>query len=613
MNHRRRSHLRWIPWNKKGVKRQDLALIVRLAGHLTPYGWAAFVSLLVLGIDALLDATLPYLMKIAIDVHIMRGDLPGLIEVTSLYLGVSLLGGVTQFLRMYLLQWTGQKAISGLREKIMAGLLSLPASYYDRTPVGSAVTRAVNDMEAIQELFTQGVIVVVGDILAMVIITGALFWMDWRLALVSMAVVPVVILATRVYRKKARGAYGNIREAISRLNSFLQETIGGMLTVQVMGFSKYRKEKFEALNGSLMEHNLKAIHYSSIFFPFVEVVGATALASIIWFGGGKAVQGELDLGVLVAFIQYMKRFFQPIRDIAEKYNLFQAALISSERVFEVLDLTTEESDPVSHSRLPANLNGEVHVRDLWFQYEPSEWVLRGVTFHVAPGETLAIVGFTGAGKSSLIGLFNRLYEPQRGNIFIDGLDIRSWPLGSLRKQIGIIPQDVFLFRGSILDNVRLWNPLITLDDVREAAKDIGVDQWILSLPEGYETALEDRGRNLSLGQRQLLAFLRALVYNPKVLVLDEATSSIDPEAESLMQGALVRMLGRRTTIVIAHRLSTVQKAHRILVLHQGRILEEGSHQELLALRGLYWRLYQLQEGSFAPRRVLGCGQGIPSP
>lgn len=585
-----------FPQEEAETPRYDLGLALRLAGYLRPYGWLGAISLLVLALDAALDALGPYLTKVAIDDHISKGDLEGLWRIVFLYFACSAGGAFTQFLRVYFLQLTGQKAIMGMRLEIFNHLLRLPISFHERTPVGTSVSRAVSDVEAIQELFTQGVVVVIGDVIALVAIVGALFWLDWALALVTLSVVPPLFLATAIYRKKAREAYRELRAIVAKVNGFLQENLSGIRTVQLLGLEGRNRKRFLSLNRALRDQHLRSIEYSSMFFPFVEVMGAFALGAILYYGGGRAIQGQIELGVLVAFIQYMKRFFQPVRDLAEKYNLLQAAMAASERVFGILDLAPQKS-PSSSVKIPHPPKGEILARGLWFAHKPGEWVLRGVDFRVRSSQVVALVGETGAGKSSLIGLFNRLYEPQKGEIFVDGVEIRDWPLDRLRKHVAVIPQDVFLFRGTIFENVTFWQKDAKLEDVERAASQMGIDGWIRGLPQGYFTLLQERGQNLSLGERQLLAFLRALLYDPRILVMDEATSAVDPGTEALILRAMDQLTKERSCIIIAHRLSTVMKADRILVLHRGKIVEEGTHTELLRSRGLYSRLYGYYLGS----------------
>ncbi len=574
-------------------KTYDLRLLIRLLQYIRPHLRLVFLCLGTLMISSLLYLVGPYLTKVAIDDYILRGDVRGLMGVASLY-GVALVFGfLFQYLQVYLLQLAGQRMMRHLRVEIFDQLLRMSPSFFDRTPTGLLITRTIQDVEVINELFTQGVIVVFGDLITLVGIASVLFWMDWRLALVVLSVTPLVVLVTAFYRVKARDAYRGVRRHLARLNAFLQENLTGMTTVQLFQREEQNFRRFDGMNKETRDEHLRSIFYSALFFPCVEVIAAGALGLVIWYGGGRVIQGFLLPGVLVAFLQYMRRFFQPIRDLAEKYNIFQAAMAASERVFGLLDASEDLPDP-PHPRIPAKPRGGVEFRDVWFAYTPGEWVLRGITFSIKPGETVALVGATGAGKSSLIGLLERAYEPQRGVISVEGIEVPLWRKDALRRHVGIIPQEVFLLSGSLLENLRLWDPRTSEERVREVAALLQVDHFLRNLSKGYATEIKERGENLSLGQRQLVAFVRALLYNPAILVLDEATSSVDPSTESLIQRGIEELTSGRTSLIIAHRLSTIQRADRILVLHRGRVVEEGTHKALMARDGVYRRLYQLQ-------------------
>ena len=571
----------------------DLRLMGRLLRYFRPHAGLMLLTLGVLMVGSFLQLAGPYLTKVAIDNHILRGDTHGLMVIALLYILVLALDFFFQYLRIYLLQLTGQRVMLRLRLDIFERILRLSQSFFDRTPTGRLVTRAVQDVEVINELSTQGVIVVFGDLITLVGIAVVLFWMDWRLALVVLSLTPLVVIVTAFYRVKARDAYRGVRRHLARLNAFLQENLTGVTTVQLFRREEKNLRRFDRMNQDTRDQHLRSILYSALFFPCVEVIAAGALGLVIWYGGGRVIQGLLLPGVLVAFLQYMRRFFQPVRDLAEKYNILQAAMAASERVFDLMDTPEELPEPVT-PRVPVKRPGEVRFQDVWFAYTPGEWVLREVTFSVQPGETVALVGATGAGKSSLIGLLGRAYDPQRGEIVLDGLDIRSWPKEELRKHVGIVSQDVFLLSGPLLENLRLWDPRIPEDRVREVAEFLQIDPFIRDLPDGYGADIRERGENFSLGQRQILAFVRALLYEPRVLVLDEATSSVDPATEALIQEGIQKLTQDRTSLVIAHRLSTIQRADRILVLHRGRIWEEGTHETLVARNGIYQRLYHFQ-------------------
>jgi ATP-binding cassette subfamily B multidrug efflux pump len=591
---------RGLPEGETQGKLYDLRLMKRLLSYLKPYAGLVLISLSVLLVGSMLQLVGPYLTKVAIDQYIVPGKITGLRRIASLYLLVLLVGFVFQYLRVNLLQLTGQRIIFHMRIQIFEHFMRLPLSFFERTPMGRLVTRAINDVEVINELFTQGIIVIFGDLVTLLGITCVLLWMDWRLSLVLFSLVPFLAIASIFYRTKARDAYRGVRQQLARMNAYLQENLSGMTTVQLFRRQEENFRRFEMMNQATRDQHIRSIFYSALFFPCVEMISAAALGLIIWYGGGRVIQEALLPGVLVAFIQYMRLFFQPLRDLAEKYNILQAAMAASERVFELMDTKVEIKIPPNPLK-PAQRVGKIVFREVWFAHNPNEWVLRGVNFQIREGETVALVGATGAGKSSLVGLVGRTHDIQRGHIILDGIEIRQWSISELRRHVGVIPQDVFLFSGSVLENLRLWNSDISERKVREVAGFLQLDAFIMGLPQGYHTEIRPGGENLSLGQKQLLAFVRVLLYKPGILVLDEATSSVDPATETLIQHAMERLIQGRTCLIIAHRLSTIRKADRILVLHRGRILEEGSHEELISLHGMYHRIYALAASATSRR------------
>jgi ATP-binding cassette, subfamily B, multidrug efflux pump len=574
-------------------KGYDARLMRRLMGYILPYRGSAALALLYIIAGSSLAVLPPYLTKVAIDRFIRTGDSIGLSLIAGLYvLTLAAVFGLS-FGQTWVMNVMGQKIMYDLRMQIFSHLQKLDVAFFDRNPVGRLMTRVTTDVDALNELFTSGVISVFGDVFTLAGIIITLFLMNARLALVIFSVVPLLFVVTMVFKIKVRDSFRRVRTAIARINAFLQENITGTAVVQIFVQERKQYRRFTEINREHLNANLQSITYYAIFYPVLELVGALAVALIVWYGGLRVLEGALTLGALVAFVQYSDRFFRPISDLSEKYTILQSAMASSERIFKLLDtkplITSPEAPLAAHVT-----QGRVEFREVDFAYNPSEPILQGISFTVGPGEKVALVGATGAGKSTIIGLLSRFYDVGSGKILVDGIDVRDYDLQGLRGSIGIVLQDVFLFSGSILDNVRLGNDAVSPEDVRRAARVVHADGFISKLEKGYETQVGERGSSLSVGQKQLLAFARALAYDPKILVLDEATSSIDTETELLIRDALDRLLEGRTSIVIAHRLSTVQSADRIVVLHHGRIREMGTHQELLGLKGIYWRLYQLQ-------------------
>ena len=580
-------------------KAYDARLMRRLLGFMRPHrvaiGWTVVA---IIGLSVLQLAP-PYLTKVAIDAHITTGEFDGLDTLAFLFLGVLVLSYVLEYVQTYTLQVTGQRIIFDLRMRIQEHLQRLDVAFYDRNPVGRLMTRVTTDVDALNDLFASGVVSAFRDIFMLGGIAIVLVVMDWRLAIVALSVLPLIALVTQWFRRNARHSYRQVRGWIARINAFLQENITGMATVQLFRREALHFDRFDAINQGHRDANIASIFYYAVFYPAVEVLGALAIAAIVWFGGGWTLQGTLELGSLVAFVLYSQRFFRPISDLSEKFNLLQAAMASSERIFALLDTPVSIESPTSrtpsdcHHGLPAG-PGHIRFEHVWFAYRDDEYVLEDVTFDVAPGQRVGVVGATGAGKTTLINLLMRFYDVNRGRITIDGVDIRERSLTALRSRFGLVLQDGYLFSGTVADNIRLGSDAISDAAVRRAAAAVHADRFIASLPDGFDSPVAERGATFSVGQRQLLSFARALAHQPSVLVLDEATSSIDTDTEQLIQDALRVLMSGRTTIAIAHRLSTVQDMDAILVFHKGRLRETGSHQELLAQRGLYFTLYQLQ-------------------
>ncbi|MPZ19808.1 MAG: ATP-binding cassette domain-containing protein [Luteitalea sp.] len=593
-------------------KAYDARLMKRLLRYLWPYRRSAALALVAIIASAVLQLAQPYLTKLAIDHYIATSDVSGVNRIALIFLAVLIGGFALEYLETWTLQMMGQRIMYDLRLEIYEHLQRLGLRFYDRNPVGRLMTRVTTDVDVLNDLFTAGVIAVFGDVFTLLGIMVVMVALDWRLALLAFCVLPLIAWVTEWFRRHARESYRAVRVLVARINAFLQEHLTGMTTVQLFGQEERIFNRFDDINRRHRDAHIRSVFYYAVFYPVIEIIGALAAALIVWQGGSWVMEGTVTLGTLVAFLQYTRRFFQPISDLSEKFNLLQSAMASSERIFALLDEPEEESRrnvlrPAGEAAVAKPLHepssgGDPHHRGgpqieldhVWFAYDGEEYVLRDVSFAVAAGERVGIVGATGAGKSTLINLLMRFYDVRRGRIVMDGTDIREMVREHLRSRFGLVLQDVHLFSGTIASNIRLGHDDIADDAIHRAARAVHADRFIERLPYGYDTPVAERGATLSVGQKQLLSFARALAFDPQVLLLDEATSSIDTETELLIREALAVLMKGRTTIAIAHRLSTIQDMDKILVLHKGELREAGTHQELLARRGIYYKLYQLQ-------------------
>ncbi len=580
---------------KNNYEAADSVLIRRLYYFFEPYKWWALFAIVLTLAAAFLGTVRPKLTQIAVDDYIAFRDVDGLLWIVFL-LGLALIGEfLILMLNTYITRWFGQGVLYSLRNAVFEKIQSLHVRFFDKNPIGRLITRTTSDIEALSELLSDGIVNMIGDLFRIIFILYFMLMMSWELTIISILVLPFLFYATFWFKSKVRIAYLDVRDQVARLNSFAQENISGMAIVQLFNREEKQKEKFEGINADHRNAHIKTIFYFSIFWPLVEVLASFAMALVVWYGGARALMGGVTFGVLLAFIQYVRQFFNPIRGLSEKYNTLQSALASSERIFDVLDTPNE----VGEAEKPVDLayvDGKIEFDHVFFQYnEDEELVINDVSFTANPGELLAIVGATGAGKTTIINLLMRFYDINRGQILLDGVDIRDLSLHTLRSSFGLVLQDNALFSGTVHDNITLGNTDITRQQVIEAAKEVEAHQFISKLPGGYDFRLRERGASLSMGQRQLICFVRAMVYDPKILILDEATSSVDSETEELVSKACERMMKGRTAIVIAHRLSTIRGADRILVMHKGKIRETGSHQELIGKDdGIYRKLYELQ-------------------
>ncbi len=580
-------------------KAYDARLMRRLLTYLRPYRWQVVLGIALSVTVSGMEAVRPYFTKIAVDQNIAQKDAHGLLMTTIAFFAVMVMRGVLQYLNTYLTQWIGQRTIFDLRMQLFEHLQHLGIQFFDRNPIGRLITRVTNDIEVLNEMFSSGIVMVFSDVFTIIGILYFMFSMNWQLALISLAVLPLLFYGTFLFRKKAREAYRDVRIQIARINAFMQEHITGMTVDQVFNREEKAFGKFRGINGLHRDANIRSIFYYALFYPGVDLIGAIAVGLIIWYAGREALGGAVTIGTVMAFLQFNEMFWRPIRDLSDKYNIMQTAMASSERVFRLLDERVRVADAENPVSL-GTVRGAIEFRNVWFAYntppdgrEP-EWVLKNVSFVIRPGETAAFVGHTGAGKTTIISLLGRFSDIQRGEILIDGVNIRNVRQAELRKHISVVLQDVFLFSGDIRSNIGLGDETIADERIRAAARVVGANRFIEQFPGAYAEPVKERGATLSVGQKQLISFARALAFHPQILVLDEATSSVDTETEILIQKAIKKLLQGRTSIVIAHRLSTIQSANTIIVMHKGEIREMGTHQELLALGGIYRRLYQLQ-------------------
>ena len=574
-------------------KEIDSKLLKRLLSYFKPYKWyIVFTTLLTIIISALM-AVRPRLNQIAIDDKILKDDIPGLQVIVLILLATLILQGIIQYVMIYLTSWIGQKIIFDLRKKIFDHVINLNLKFFDKNPIGRLVTRVTNDVEVLYEVFSSGIVTAFGDVFMIIWILFFMFTLDVNLSLVTLAVLPLLIYATSVFRRKVRSSYRKIRVLLARLNAYIQERISGISIVQLFVKEKRTTDEFEVINRKHTEENKNNIFYYALFFPVIELLGAAAAGLIIWYGGGQVIQGMIQVGVLISFIQFTEMFFRPLRALSEKYNILQSAMASSERIFHLLDTKTLINDPQEPLTID-NVKGRIDFKNVWFAYNHEDYVLRNVSFTINEGEKVAFVGATGAGKSTIINLLSRFYDVSEGEILLDGIDIRKFKQKDLRKNIAVVLQDVFLFSGDIKSNIDLGNTSISSDMLNSSVKNVGLNNFIESLPDKLYHKVNERGSTLSVGQKQLISFARALSFNPKILILDEATSSVDTNTELLIQNAIKKLIEGRTSIIIAHRLSTIQNCDKIIVMHKGELREMGTHQELLEKNGLYYKLYQLQ-------------------
>lgn len=577
----------------------DFKVLGRLMGFVRPYKFRfALVIFLTVALGVMAPLR-PILIQYTLDHDVALGDFEGMVFMIILLIALLIVQSIAQYIHTYVSGWLGQQVIRDMRARLYQHIVNLRLKFFDRTPIGRLVTRTISDVETLADVFSEGLAAMAGDLLQIIFILAFMFYQDWRLSLISLSTIPFLLLSTYVFKEKIKVAFNDVRNAVSNLNAFVQEHITGMNIVQIFASEKHESEKFKVINNEHKQANLRSVLYYSVYYPVAEIIAAAGIGLLVWYGAKGAINAEvtgITVGKLIAFIMYIQMFFRPIRMIADRYNTLQMGIVSSSRIINLLD--NNEHVQQTGTLKPETIKGHVEFENVWFAYNDEDFVLKNINLDIRAGETLALVGATGAGKSSIVNLLNRFYEINRGQIKIDGVDINQYDLGFLRKNIGVVLQDVFLFSDTILNNITLGNKDVTEEMVWHAADLVGARKFIEKLPGQLSYNVMERGSTLSVGQRQLISFIRAMVYDPKILVLDEATSSVDHETEEMIQTAIEKMMSHRTSIVIAHRLSTIQKADKILVLDRGEIKEEGTHEELLALEGYYTQLHKMQYKEF---------------
>ncbi|RIV24866.1 ABC transporter ATP-binding protein [Fibrisoma montanum] len=570
----------------------DWPTLKRLYDFVRPYQSRFYLLVFIILLSASLAPLTPLLIRYTIDNEIAEGDYQGLTLMLVLMIGVLVLQAIIQFSNTFLSGWLGQHVIRDIRVQLYRKILHLRLKFFDNTPIGRLVTRSISDVETLADVFSEGMAAIAGDILQLVLIVAVMFYTDWRLSAISLSMIPLMLLSTYIFKEKIKDSFNEVRAAVANLNSFVQEHITGMSIVQIFSSEKIEAEKFRAINNEHRKANIRSIWYYSVYYPVADIISALGVGLVVWYGAREIINEEVTFGTVTAFVMFINLFFRPIRMLADRFNTLQMGIVSTDRILKLLD--SDDYTVNNGTYVPPAMKGEVEFNHVWFAYNNEDYVLRDISFKVRAGETVAFVGATGAGKSSIINLLSRFYDINKGEILVDGVDVHDYELGSLRRNIGVVLQDVFLFSDTIENNITLGDKRISREKMVEAAKLVGVHDFIERLPGGYSYNVMERGSTLSVGQRQLISFVRAMVQDPKIIVLDEATSSVDTETEEMIQNAIDKLMKGRTAIVIAHRLSTIQKANKIIVVDKGRIVEQGTHEELLQHEGFYANLYRMQ-------------------